>query len=127
MSTEKQTATQRLLAQMRDKRKRWVELGDGRAVQVIRPTEVELARHFLRGGRVVVEPEVLVQFTCDWRGFTEADLLGAAVGSEDAVPFHQDLWAEVVSDKSEWLNKAASALIELMTEHLATVEAEAKN
>lgn len=115
-------SVERLLAQMALQRSRWVELGDGLAVAMLRPLEVDLPG--LAGG---VRVEHVVQYAHNWRGFTEAVLLGKAVGGSDAVAFHADLWAAWVRDHIDAIPPVAQALADAVTAHLAAREAAAKN
>jgi hypothetical protein len=115
---------ERLLAQ----RESWVELepaGGGlsaRRVRVRRPPETEF--HMLAQG---VEVEHLKAYVVGWDGITEADVLGAAVGASDPVPFDAALWGELAKDRPDWYRKAAHGLIEAITTHLAAKAADAKN
>jgi len=56
----------------------------------------------------------LRKYASGWSGFTEADVLGAAIGSSDPIDFDADLWIEMAADKSEWLKKMADALLDSM-------------
>lgn len=118
-----------LIKQLRERRMQWVDLDGlpGKRVRLIRPTEVELSQHFIKDGFVNVGVEEVKRFTVDWSGFTEADLLGASVGSSDAVPFSPDLWAEVVSDNVTWVRALAKNLLDLAIAHRSKVEDDAKN
>nr|WP_145544782.1 hypothetical protein [Variovorax boronicumulans] len=98
-------AARNLIERLQAQRKHWVDVGAGRRVQFMRPPEVELPR-LVHGVRI----DHLKQYVCGWEGFTEATLLGAGVGSSDPVPFHADLWAEVVADDAKLLGDVAKAL-----------------
>jgi hypothetical protein len=111
-----------LLAKMASQREAWVDLPGGQRLQYRRPPEVELPR--LAGG---VTPELVVEYACGWDKFTEADLLGAAVGSSDSVPFAPELWAAYVRDNSEVLQVVAMAMAKTVTDYLLQRQAEAKN
>lgn len=113
---------QALLARMAEQRAHWVDLPGGKRLQFHRPPEVEMPA--LIGG---VRIDHLVQYACGWAGFTEADLLGAAVGSSDAVPFHRDLWAAWLRDHSDALQPAADAMARVIEAHLKARETTAKN
>lgn len=119
-----------LIAALRSARERWVEVAPGKQVKIRRPTEAEFPA-FVRdvaGVRTLsVELEHVQQYVTDWRGFTEADLLGATVGVADALPFDALVWAEVVADHLEWLKPAAQALLRAITEHVESQDATAKN
>jgi hypothetical protein len=119
-----------LIAALRSARERWVDVAPGKDVKIRRPTEAEFPA-FLKevDGRrsLSVELSHVQQFVVDWRGFTEADLLGATVGVADAVPFDPEVWAEVVADHLEWLKPAANALLLCITEHVERDADAAKN
>lgn len=119
-----------LIAALRSAREKWVDVAPGKAVKIRRPTEAEFPA-FVRvvdGKRSLsVELHHVQQYVTDWRGFTEADLLGATVGVADAVPFDAALWAEVVADHLEWLKPAAQALLAAITQHVDLEDAAAKN
>lgn len=119
-----------LLERMRNQRKRWLDLDDaGHRVQLIRPTDIEVARHLFKrdAGHLRVEPEDVVMFTVGWSGFTEADLLGSAVGSSDDVPFDSALWAEVMADRPDWMRKAAEELLGMVIERTEAKQSAEKN
>jgi hypothetical protein len=117
-----------LIKQLRERRMTWVDLTlPGKRVRLIRPTEVELSQYFIKDGSVSVGIEEVKRFTIDWQGFTEADLLGAAIGSSDTVQFTPELWAEVVSDHVDWVRDLAHKLLDLSIQHRATAEGDEKN
>jgi len=120
-----------LIKRLREARMLWVPLDaaapDGKQVRIIRPTEVELVQHFVKGHQLSVGHDQAARYVVDWRGFTEADVLGAAVGSSDPLAFDAALWAEVLSDKLAWVAVVAQALIGLVTEHQQKVAQDAKN
>lgn len=99
----------KLLAQ----RESWVELEPGKRVRIRRPAEAQLPRF-----RAGLTPELLAGVVVGWEGFSEADLLGAAVGSSDPLPFAPDLWATVAEDRVEYLQKIADALTAAITAHI---------
>lgn len=111
-----------LLARMAAQREAWVDLPGGQRVQYRRPAEVDLPR--LAGG---VTPDVVCDCVCGWDKFTEADLLGAAVGSSDPVPFDGRLWAAYVRDKSDVMQTVAKAIAATVTDFLLKRQADAKN
>jgi hypothetical protein len=122
---------QRLITQLRAQRQSWVELEPGKQVQIIRPPEVDISA-FLGGGAgggraISVGLAQVCQYVTGWQGVTEADLLGAAVGSSDAVPFDSALWAEVVADRGDWLNTVAQALLAAIVQHFEAKAAVEKN
>lgn len=111
-----------LLARLDEQRKHWATLPDGKRVQFRRPLETELPR--FTGGVTV---EHLCDYACGWEGFTEADLLGAAIGSDDKVEFSTALWSRLVRDRVEYVAPVATAMVECITAHLASKKAIAKN
>ena len=115
-----------LLARMAEQRAHWVDLpGSGKPplrLQFHRPPEVELPA-LVRG----VHVDHVIQYACGWSGFTEAVLLGPAVGSADAVPFSRELWAAWVRDHADAVPAVAKALADVVTRHLEQREATAKN
>ena len=120
--------TAQLIKRLREQRMQWVDLDlPGKRVRLIRPTEIEIGLHFIKGGSVSVGVEEVERFTVDWEGFTEADLLGAAVGSSDPVPFSQALWAEVISDRAGWVRQLATELLDIVVKHGAEKKVDAKN
>lgn len=112
--------TKALIRQMLAQRERWVNLDETHAVKVRRPAEAEMPAFFKSTG-----VEAACTHVVDWRGFTEADLLGASVGSSDALTFDADLWRHVVSDRLEWAGIVAEEISEEAQRHiLARKEAE---
>lgn len=115
---------ERLLAQ----RESWVELEPAagglpaRRVRIRRPPETEF--HVLGQG---VEAHHLRQFVVGWDGITEADVLGAAVGASDPLPFDANLWVELARDRADWYRTTAHALIDAITAYLNQKAAAAKN
>lgn len=111
-----------LIARMDEQRARWVDLPDGKRVRVRRPLETEF--HRLRAG---IGIDHVCEFACGWDGFAEADLLGSAVGSSDALAFAPALWSRVARDRAEYVQPVAQALIDAITEHIAAKAAVEKN
>lgn len=108
--------TRRLLAT----REQWLELDpegtpNRRALLVRRPAETELSR--LRNG---IDVEDAARACVGWRGFTEAALLGPALGSQDTqVPFLPDLCLEVLRDNAEWVNAVTERMATALQAHIA--------
>lgn len=69
----------------------------------------------------------LCDYVCGWDGFTEADLLGPAVGSADAVAFTPELWSRVLRDHLHYFPPVAQAMVDTITEYLASKATTAKN
>lgn len=110
-----------VLAAMYSARLRWIDIVPGKSVQMLRPREAEMAG-FIRtvdGTRgLYVDLDHVQRYAVDWRGFTEADLLGATVGVSDEMPFSAAVWAEAVADHAEWLRPATQGLLTIITEHI---------
>ena len=102
-----------LIARLLAQREVRVELEPGKAVILRRPPRAEIGK--FTGGITV---KLLEEFAVRWEGVTEADVLGKAVGAEDAAPFDQALWGHVVADKPEWFAAAATRLIKAINDHL---------
>jgi hypothetical protein len=119
-----------LVLALRRRRESWVTLAEGKRVKIRRPPETGL-REFLTivdGKRTwLVGLEAVQRHVVDWDGFTEADILGASVGSSDTVPFDADLWSELVANNIEWLNDVAAALLKDIVDFLAAKDEVAKN
>lgn len=111
-----------LLARMAEQRAHWVELGAGLRMRFHRPPEVDMPA--FAGG---VKIEHAVRYACGWDGFTEAVLLGPAVGSADPVPFAVELWEAWLRDNSQHLPTVTKALADSITTHLAARSDVAKN
>lgn len=100
------TPAELLLRQYMAQLEVWVDLGPGLRVCVHKLRETELAQ--LRDRSVV---DVVAERAVNWSGFSSATLLGAAVGSSDAIDFDRTIWAEAVRRHAEWINRVAEALV----------------
>jgi hypothetical protein len=107
---------------MAEQRAHWVALGGGLRLRYHRPPEVDMPA--FAGG---VTLEHAVRYACGWEGFTEATLLGPAVGSADPVPFAAELWDAWLRDNSQHLPAVTKALADSITAHLAARGDVAKN
>lgn len=121
-----------LVAQLRKRREVWVDVGDGRRIKFLRPLEAEHKKLLKFDGKgTATEWAVDVAEVClfveDWSGFTEANILGPAIGSDQIVPFDKELFAEMVSDRSEWIAKVARAILDSVIDHLLAKGDVAKN
>lgn len=116
-----------IVKRMREQRMQWVELGNDKAVRIIRPSEVDVGEHLVRHGTVLVTHAHVVMFAQDWRGFTEADLLGAALGASDPLVFDKDLWNEYSCDRTKVCSKVSSAILHAVVEHHEKEAADEKN
>lgn len=104
---------QTLLAKMAEQREFWADLPGGKRIKLRRPPEVELPA-LMHG----VKLEHLTEYACGWDGFTEADLLGPAIGKSDPQPFHVDLWDAYMRDHAECVKPAVEALRDSVTDYL---------
>lgn len=113
-----------LLSKLQARRQSWLVLDEARGLKVcvLRPPETEMVR--LGSG---IRVEHVAQYVNDWAGFTEATLLGDAIGSSDAVAFDADVWRELVADNVEWLQAVAAHIAEKSTEHLKSKADARKN
>jgi len=95
-----------LIQRLREQRLRWVDTGPGRRVQVLVLRETELPQ---------LRNRPLVDVVCDqavaWEGYTEATLLGAAIGASDPLPFTPELWAEVARGSIDTVGAVGDVLI----------------
>lgn len=87
---------------------------EGKTFFIRRPTHAEAATI---GAIPLVD--VCVEFTVDWEGIRESDLLES--GSTDIVPFDKDIWGEYLPDKPELWRPLSSAIIEHYQKHVAKV------
>lgn len=121
-----------LLEQMRNQRRRWVDIAEGKRVQIQLPSELEVVQHFIKPGEegklsLAADYAEVNRFTVGWEGFTEVDLLGAGVGASDAVPFNADLWSAYAAENLEAVRKVARALLDGIVERQVSREADTKN
>lgn len=101
-------------------RETWVELGDGKRVRFRRP----LIAHTLTMHRQPVL-DAVVSAVVDWEGWKEADLLPS--GADEPVPYHADLFRDVVADRLDWLAKIDTALGESITAYSNDLKASLGN
>ena len=113
--------SQALINQLRGQRTGRVEVLPGKHLLVIRPAEAQMPR--FRG----MTSELLIGQVIGWDGLTQADLLGASVGSSTPAEFSPELAAEVLADRVEWLGKVSEWLVDAIQAHLEKKAAAAKN
>ena len=120
---------EQLLKQMREQRMRWVDVPadpvpkppaelpadpaapiatrwvppnppatGARAIRLLCPSEEQMVA-LVQGGGLSVGIDDVRKYTEGWRGFTEADLLGAAVGAAEPVPFDTAIYAEWIGNQ----------------------------
>lgn len=106
----------------------WCELEpakDGKPakrVSLRRPPQTQIVR--MRDG--VGEADVFAAAVA-WEGFTEADLLGSAVGAADPAPFSREVWAIYIQDNAEQLVMCSQHLLKQITDHIESVKEARKN
>lgn len=100
-----------VVRRLREQRLRWVDLGEGRRVQVLLLRETEMPR--LRRDPLV---EIVIDQAVDWDGFTEAAIFGAHDGASDKVPFRADLWDAIARDSVDFVNRVGEELIQHATQ-----------
>lgn len=114
---------EQLIAKLLAQRESWVEVEPGRRVRVRRPDESEMVD--FRGGMSV---ELMLRHVVGWEGFTEADILGPALGAADAaVAFDAALFAVLARDHVAWFEPVSVEIATRIAEHWKAREATAKN
>ncbi|MCL4695451.1 MAG: hypothetical protein KJ023_00090 [Burkholderiaceae bacterium] len=109
----------RTLELLQQQRRQWLEIEPGKRVRVVRPREAQWGR-FAAG----ITVEHAAEFVDGWEGYTQADLVGAAVGSSDPVEFDAELWAEYVLDHAGSVGrKVVEALRDAIAQALDAREA----
>jgi len=114
--------SEKLLQQVLAQREAWVDLAPGKRVRVRRPPEAEFY-----GFRHATPVDAAARHVVGWDGFVESDLLGAGVGGSSPVPFEPELWAVLVADRIDWIEKVFEHLAKAIGEHLKAREAAGKN
>lgn len=105
---------------LREQRLRWVDVGDGRQVQILVLRETEMLR-------LLREPlaDIVVDAAVGWKGFTEAKLFGAHDGAADEIPFRADVWEAVARDSFDIVERVGK-VIKDHAEHVMEQRAAAK-
>lgn len=111
-----------VLKRLQAARERWITLDDTRQVKIRRPVAAKLGALLQQ-----TAPEPYLDCVVDWRGFTEASVLGPSLGSDTVLPFDTAVWRELALDRVGWLPKVADAVIEDATAFLHSLEAAAGN
>ena len=116
-----------LIRKLQAQRERDVEVAPGKVLVFRGPPETEFGR-FMRPG-VGMEAAIadVRDYVIGWRGITEADLLGSAVGASDEVPFSRELWCEVIPNRADWVKAVAPKLLDYIVDHVQRQEGIAKN
>jgi hypothetical protein len=109
-------------------RQSWFELDDPprRALLLQRPAELQLMA-WRDNLSVMTMPEHVMNVVVGWRGFTEADLLGPAVGSSDEQPFSVELFKLWAADNLMEVTAAGKRVFEMVEQYSKRQESAAKN
>lgn len=110
-----------LLAKVRARREKKVDLDETHKVTFLRPPETEMSELLSVDGDQrtwSVDVSHVKRFVVGWEGFTEEDALGKGVGSTDPLEFSAELWAEMVGDRAEWSSKVAAAILKAVVSHV---------
>ncbi len=113
--------SQPLIRQLLAQRECWVDVAPGKAIKFRRPLEGEMDAFFdTVGGRRVFRVRLAEVRRCavDWRGFTEADVLGAGIGNDDPLPWDAEVFALAVGDNLDWLQACMEGLSDQIVRRL---------
>lgn len=121
-----------LVAQLEAARLRWVPLDgeDGtRSVQIETPSQFRAWKLLdaLRASDGDAMIDLLVPMARDWKGITQADLQGAAVGSTDAAPFGTRLLRLALMDRPRWVTHLAMESVKASKEAADRIKATTGN
>ena len=112
-----------LAAQLEAARLRWVSLAEEGAatspeVQIETPSQFRAWRLLdaLKASDGDAITDLLVPMARDWRGISQADLQGPAVGSSDAAPFSLRLFKLALSDRPTWVTRLAMEAVKAAKE-----------
>ena len=111
-----------LIAKALEQREQWIDLGGGKRVKMRRPAAAEMFSF----GRATT-PDTFLRTIVGWDGFTEADILGGAVGSDAAVKFDLELWLVLALDNVEWMGVVSEAVVDAIKAYLEQRETATKN
>ena len=116
-----------LIAKLDAQRSRWVDLEPGKRVRVRRPLATDDFSIFRAGSPLTQMAGMAAHYVSEWDGFSEAALLGEALGSADPLPFDAEVWGRVVRDRPEWVVKVVESIKTQREEHEAAQETTEKN
>lgn len=97
----------------------------GLRLRFLRPLETDT--HGMRVKTLRDVTESSAEFVVDWSGFTEATLLGAAVGSDQVVPFHRPLFVRWLRDRTDVVAALGEAIKAAVDAHVAARDQSRKN
>lgn len=119
-----------LLAALKRRRELSVKLDGGKEIHFSRPPESDMVSLLKVEGdhrQWVVGIEHVRKYVTGWSGFTEADILGASVGSTEPAEFSPELWAEVCGDDLALVSKVADAILGSVVDRINAKEHDAGN
>lgn len=119
-----------ILAARKRSRENTVDLGEGRKVFFLRPTEAELPSLLTVDGdkaRWSIEIEHVRKYVYGWEGFSGATFLGAALESTEPIEFSPALWDDWCSDCRKDTVAVADAILNSVITYIQQRDAIAKN
>lgn len=111
-----------LVAQILAQRESRLELQPGKSVVVRRPSEYEMVAP--KSGTSL---DFILRYVVGWDGYTEADLLGQAVGSDQPVGWDPAVFAVYLTDRMADIRAIDTHLGGLITAYAKQRESVAKN
>jgi hypothetical protein len=96
-----------VLRKLRAQRERWVDVGNGRRVQVLVLRETELPS---LARRPLVD--IVCEQAVDWAGFSEAAIFGEHDGASDKLPFDATVWGELARNDVDIVTRVGNVLIQ---------------
>lgn len=98
------------------------EVAEGKKIRLRRPPQTRIMQ--MRAGVTVDD---VYSAAVGWSGFTEADLLGADVGSDSEATFSPDTFRVWAEDNAEALGKLAEHLMEQIVAFIERTKGDRKN
>lgn len=131
---------EQILKAMRVQRELGVPMGGPaeapRKMTLLRPTDLEIQRDLVKllpsdgngapSAQLLIDPDTVHTYVVGWSGYTTADLLGPAGGS-DAAPFAPELVREWLSNNPGDIAVLVQALLGAVAEHINRKADAAKN
>lgn len=116
-----------LIARMDEQRAQWLDLSGypGRRLRYLRPLETDLDQ--MRVSTLRDMAASAAEFVDGWSGFTEADMLGSAIGSDQPVEFHRGLFLRWVRDRTDVLAELGEAIKATLDAHRQAKDQSRKN
>jgi hypothetical protein len=126
---------QQILTKMRAQRELRVEMGSGRSMTMLLPTELQIQRDLIKllpgaspddppRATLELDPDTVHEYVVGWAGYTTSDLLGPA-GGDDPAPFASVLVQEWLAEHASDVTTLTSALLTAINDRFkAKAEAE---